>query len=104
MDACYEQENDIYFPFISKTFILDLLYGFVTDSNVICDATDVAYWRMKAVTEDGMKYDVSGPVTNWVEHNGENISNLIRASVPIDDLIVFGEDDEEGESVINESL
>ena len=39
-----------------------------------------------------MKYDVSGPVTNWVENNGENISDLIRASVPIDDLIVFGED------------
>lgn len=75
--------------------ILELLYGFVTNPVIIVEATDVAYWTMKATDETGIVYDTSGPVTNWVEYNGENISNLIRASVPIDDLIVFGEEEEE---------
>ena len=76
--------------------ILDSLYGFV-DSNIRCEATDVSYWSMEATAEDGTKYDISGPVGDWVEYNGVNLSDLIRTYISIENLIAFGFKDEEDE-------
>ena len=80
-------------------YILDLLYGFVTDGNIICEATDVSCWSMEATAEDGTKYDISGPVGDWVEYNGVNISDLIRRYIPIENLIVFGLEDEDDDEM-----
>ena len=79
--------------------ILDALYGFVTEANIRCEATDVAYFSMEAIAEDGVKHEVSGPVGDWVKYNGINIGNLIRECIPIDDLIVFGLEDEEDDEM-----
>lgn len=53
--------------------------------------TDVGTWEMEVQFEDGEKTILKGPLLGTVSVEDVDLTELIRAEVPIDNLFVFGD-------------
>lgn len=77
---------------ISKERVDELFSAFTSyfsDGYDVILATDVGTWNMELTNTNGIAYRFGGSLGSHFEYNGKDLSDLIRETVGMDDLLVF---------------
>ncbi|NLM16634.1 MAG: hypothetical protein GX221_02820 [Candidatus Riflebacteria bacterium] len=62
---------------------------FAYTSHIGPPGCDAGYWNLELTNRDGKTYNYSHPIDNYFDHNGTDLSQLIRESLDIPNLWVF---------------
>ncbi len=69
--------------------VLTKLASYFSKDNIEQFVTDCGDWKMKITNTDGKTYVFDGPLCGGLEENLDELSNLIRQALNMDDLYVF---------------